>query len=116
MAAVTLIEDRPVPRFIYSNVREIVEQNRYLFETLWSMARPAAHRIAEIEQDREMEFTQLISNLSKAAKAFARPLQSAEKKVSLLFSRKGSFQKAHGGGNNNNPGRGSMFSFTIPLT
>lgn len=87
-----------------------------MFETLWSTARPAAHGIAEIEQDRELEFTQLISNLSKAAKASARPLQSAEKIVSILLSRKGSFQKAHGGGNNNNRGRGSTFSFTIPLT
>jgi hypothetical protein len=57
-----------VPQIIYSNVGDFVEQQRYLFDTLWSIARPGRHRIAEIEQGRQPEFMELITEPSKASK------------------------------------------------
>ena len=42
---------------IYSNVKEIVEQQQYVFETLWSKATPASHRIKIIEEN---EMTEVI--------------------------------------------------------
>jgi len=42
-------EAEPVPELIYSSVPSIIEQNRYLFETLWSRAVAAEDRIREIE-------------------------------------------------------------------
>lgn len=98
VAATALVKGRPVPALIYSSAKEIVEQNRHMFEMLWSTARPGAQRIAEIEQGREPEFTELISDPSRASKTFAKLLQSAEKKVSLLLPHKGSFQKAYDAG------------------
>ena len=35
---------------IYSNVDEIVKQQQYMFETLWSKAIPSEKRIREIEE------------------------------------------------------------------
>jgi two-component system sensor histidine kinase VicK len=37
-------------QIIYSNLREIVEQQQYIFETLWSRAIPSEQRIREIEE------------------------------------------------------------------
>src|SRR5215204_5423273 len=49
MATTILEESRPLTEVIYSNVKEIVEQNQYIFDTLWSSAIPAEQKIKEIE-------------------------------------------------------------------
>jgi two-component system, OmpR family, sensor histidine kinase VicK len=41
---------KPASHIVYSNVKEVVEQGQYLFETLWSKAVPAEQRIREIEE------------------------------------------------------------------
>jgi two-component system sensor histidine kinase VicK len=48
-------KDKPPPRLIYSNVKEIAEQHQYFFETLWNKAIPAEQRIREIEQNLPLE-------------------------------------------------------------
>ncbi|MGI0005553.1 MAG: hypothetical protein ACREAI_03990 [Nitrososphaera sp.] len=98
ISASTIFAGKPVPQIIYSNVGDFVEQQRYLFDTLWSIARPGRHRIAEIEQGRQPEFMELITDPSKASKTFARLIQSAEKKVSLLLPNRDSFGKAFDAG------------------
>jgi two-component system sensor histidine kinase VicK len=42
-------KEKPLSKVIYSNVKEIVDQHSYLFETLWNKAALAEQRIAEIE-------------------------------------------------------------------
>ncbi len=37
-------------QIIYSNVKELIEHQKYVFETLWSKTIPAEHRIREIEE------------------------------------------------------------------
>lgn len=39
----------PAPHLVYSNVKEVVEQGQYLFETLWNKTISADQRIMEIE-------------------------------------------------------------------
>lgn len=48
LATSTLKGVDSIPELIYSNAEEIVEQNKYLFDTLWKSAKPAEHRIREI--------------------------------------------------------------------
>jgi len=43
-------EGKPASHVVYSNVKEVVEQGQYLFETLWSKTLPADQRIREIEK------------------------------------------------------------------
>jgi two-component system, OmpR family, sensor histidine kinase VicK len=52
MATTVLEEATPLTQVIYSNVKEMVEQGEYIFDTLWanSAAIPAKQRIKEIEQ------------------------------------------------------------------
>jgi two-component system, OmpR family, sensor histidine kinase VicK len=35
---------------IYSNVRELVEQQQYVFDTLWNKSIPSQEKIKEIEE------------------------------------------------------------------
>jgi len=50
MATTILEEAKPLTQVIYSNVREVVEQGQYIFDTLWNMAIPAERKIREIEE------------------------------------------------------------------
>jgi signal transduction histidine kinase len=50
LATSTLEGAGPIPQLIYSNAEEIVEQNKYLFDTLWKSAKPAEQRIREIRE------------------------------------------------------------------
>ena len=50
MATTVLKEARPLTQVIYSNVREVVEQGQYIFDTLWNTATPAEQKIREIEE------------------------------------------------------------------
>ena len=56
LATSTLDELQPLPKVVYSNVKEIVELHRFLFETLWDKSIPAEQRIREIEEDLETSY------------------------------------------------------------
>jgi two-component sensor histidine kinase len=98
MSTTLLVKEKPVPQLIYSSAMEIVEQQRYIFETLWNIARPVQQRMSEIEDGREREFMELITDNAQASKTFAELLKSAEKKVSLLLPHKTSFAKSEAAG------------------
>ena len=46
-------EAKPVTQTIYSNAKAIIEQHKYFFENLWSIAIPAELKIKEIEEGTE---------------------------------------------------------------
>ena len=50
MATTVLQEAKPLTQVIYSNVKEVVEQGQYIFDTLWNAAIPAERKIREIEE------------------------------------------------------------------
>lgn len=50
IATTTVNKAQPVPELIYSTAKSVVEQNKNVFDTLWSKAVPAEDRIREIEE------------------------------------------------------------------
>jgi two-component system sensor histidine kinase VicK len=50
MATTVSRKSKPATQVIYSNVKEVVEQGQYIFDTLWNAAFPAAKEIREIEE------------------------------------------------------------------
>jgi signal transduction histidine kinase len=50
IATANLQESKPVSHLIHSNVKEIVEQQQFVFNSFWVNAIPAAQRIMEIEE------------------------------------------------------------------
>jgi signal transduction histidine kinase len=49
IASAALHESEPIPLLIHSNVKEVVDQNQFVFEILWKKAIPIEQRIKEIE-------------------------------------------------------------------
>ena len=62
MATTVLQEAKPLTQVIYSNVKEVVEQGQYIFDTLWNASVSAEHKIREIEQGIIPYETRIIEN------------------------------------------------------
>src|SRR6478672_9283304 len=61
-------EAKPITQTIYSNVKAIIEQNRYFFENLWINAITAKKRITKIEAGKEPNKTEIIENRKEISK------------------------------------------------
>ena len=78
--AAALGEAKPVQQLLYSNMKTIVGQQQYIFDTLWNKAIPAEQKIKEIEEGIEPEYfevftdrdrervSQILFNLAKSVK------------------------------------------------
>jgi len=87
LAPLILFEKEKVAsQIIYSNVKEIIEQQQYIFDSFWDRSIPAYQRILEIENGTESEFLEVISDNKKAAEIYTDLARSVEKEALLLFA------------------------------
>jgi two-component system, OmpR family, sensor histidine kinase VicK len=84
VASTTLQEGQPVPQVIYSNVKDIVQQQKYVFDSFWNRAISFEQRIKEIEEGIEREFFEVITNHEKASQIVI-DLAKSVKKEALFF-------------------------------
>jgi two-component system, OmpR family, sensor histidine kinase VicK len=61
-------------------LKEVVEQQRSIFETLWNKSIPAVDIIAEIEKGVDPQFLEVISDRQKATEIYLQLAKSVEKK------------------------------------
>jgi two-component system sensor histidine kinase VicK len=85
IAAITTSEGFPIPKLNYSNSKEIVGQQQYIFEALWAKAVPAEHRIREIELEIESQRIEVIYNAQQALELYQWLIMSAEKEIKVVF-------------------------------
>jgi signal transduction histidine kinase len=85
IAAATIKEGLPIPKLIYSNSKEMVEQHQYLFLALWDKGVPAEHRIREIEQGVEPQRIAVIYDARQALELYQSLIMSAEKEIKVVF-------------------------------
>jgi two-component system sensor histidine kinase VicK len=85
IATATIREGQPLPKLIYSNSKEMVEQQRYLFLALWDKAVPAEYRIKEIEQGVEPQRIAVIYDAGQALELYQSLIMSAEKEIKVVF-------------------------------
>ena len=71
-------------QIIYSNVKEVIEHQKYVFETLWNKTIPAEQRIREIEEGTEVEFYEVITDNEKASQILVDMVKST-KREALIF-------------------------------
>jgi hypothetical protein len=50
---------------IYSDVKEIVEHQQYIFDSLWNTSTSAERKTLEIQNDASLGITEIIDNPSK---------------------------------------------------
>ena len=85
MATATLQEAKPVPQVIYSNVKDFVEQQRYVFDSFWNKAVPAEQRIREIEEGVNLGMTELIQDSYRTKEVFIDIIRSAADEILLIL-------------------------------
>jgi two-component system, OmpR family, sensor histidine kinase VicK len=85
MASATLQEAALLQEVIYSNVRAILDQQQYVFETLWSKAKPAEQKIREIEEGIDLGKTEIIQSPKKILELFINMIKSAKSEILLML-------------------------------
>jgi two-component system, OmpR family, sensor histidine kinase VicK len=86
--ATTILEESKAPtQAIYSNVKEVVEQGQYIFDTLWNSAISAEQKIKEIEEGGVIRYrTRIIENPDEVIKEIGRLTASSDKLDTCLTS------------------------------
>ena len=79
-------EGKPASNVVYSNVKEVVEQAQYLFETLWSRSLPADQRIKEIEEGVTRYETVVIENPQEIVKEISHLTADSRELATCLTS------------------------------
>jgi two-component system, OmpR family, sensor histidine kinase VicK len=77
----------------YSNVMEVVEQQQFIFNALWSKAIPAEQKIREIEEGIKPEVIETISNPFEIQKLAFELVRSARDEILLVFSTANAFHR-----------------------
>ncbi|MFL6460941.1 MAG: ATP-binding protein [Nitrososphaeraceae archaeon] len=85
IVAPTMKDGQPLPKLIYSNSKEMIEQQQNIFDIFWRKATPADQRIKEIEEEREEEFFQVINNSETAAEIYLNLVKSVKSSALLLL-------------------------------
>lgn len=86
MATTVLQESAPLTEVIYSNVREVVEQGQYIFDTLWSTATPAEQKIKELEEGVERQVIQVITDTHTSISRAFDLISSARNEILVMFA------------------------------
>ena len=78
----------------YSNIREVVQEQRSVFETFWDKAIPAKNKIIEIEEGLKSEYLEVISDYKKATDIYIDLARSVEEEALLLFANSKAMSRA----------------------
>ena len=76
----------PAAQIIYSNVREVVEHQLYVFDSFWSRAIPAEERIREIQEGKVRYQTRIIENPDEIIRQISRLTASSNELSTCLSS------------------------------
>ena len=86
IATATLQKAKPLKQLIFSNVKEIGEQQQYVFDTLWNKAISSEERIKEIEEGIEPEFTEIIRNANESQSWEWHLLKATKEEIQIIYS------------------------------
>jgi two-component system, OmpR family, sensor histidine kinase VicK len=92
-ASPTSKQDETPSEYIISTMKPFVEQQQYVFETLWNKAIPAKQRIKEIEEGAKREFVETIRDPSEIQKLGFDLITKAEEEILILFSTANAFRR-----------------------
>jgi nitrogen-specific signal transduction histidine kinase len=84
-ASATLKEASLLQQVIYSNVRALLDQQQYVFETLWNKATPADQKIRGIEEGIDLGRTDIIQSPRIILDLFINMIKSAKFEILLML-------------------------------
>ena len=98
VAIATLQEAQPIPQLVFSNLPEVVEQQQFVFDSFWSRAMPAEHRIREIEDGIAMPVSMVFSDFKDAVQREIEMISRAKKEIQIMYSTVNAFHLQEKGG------------------
>jgi two-component system, OmpR family, sensor histidine kinase VicK len=78
-------KDKPSSQIIHSNMREMVEEQQYIFDTLWNKSISAEDKIKEIEHEIEPDYFRIINDNDEATNVLIDFAKNAQKEILLLL-------------------------------
>jgi nitrogen-specific signal transduction histidine kinase/sugar-specific transcriptional regulator TrmB len=72
-------------QIIYSNVKEVIDNQKYVFESFWGKGIPSEYRIRELEEGIVPVKTDLIRNPQKTLELFLNLIKSAQFEIMLII-------------------------------
>jgi two-component system, OmpR family, sensor histidine kinase VicK len=86
-------EGKGASQMIYSNVRELVEHQQYVFDTLWNKSIPSDEKIKEIEVGIQPQFIETVRHAYQIQERAVRLLTSAREEWLILYSTANAFHR-----------------------
>jgi hypothetical protein len=83
---------KPASEIIYSNVKELLEHQQYIFDTLWNKSIPAEEKIREIEEGIVPASFEVFQSTQEGIERAWRMLRSAKEEVFIMFSTTNAFR------------------------
>jgi two-component system, OmpR family, sensor histidine kinase VicK len=80
---------------IYSNIKEIVEHQQYIFDSFWNTSTSAERKIKEIQSDISLGITEIIDNPLRTRDLFINMVKSAKSEVLLILPTINAFMREH---------------------
>ncbi len=85
IASATMQEASLLQQVIYSNVKEVLEQQQYVFDSFWNKSVPAEQKIKEIEEGIVLGRTEVIQSPKDVQQLFINMAKTAKHEVLLLL-------------------------------
>jgi two-component system sensor histidine kinase VicK len=85
--------DIPTTRLLYSTVKELLDQQNELFETLWSKAIPAEARYNQIEKGVEPEETRLITDMQETIKLGRKMTEECQDEALVILASESTIER-----------------------
>jgi len=88
-------EGKSSEMMIYSNVKEIVEHQQYIFDSFWNTSTSVERKIREIQSDISLGITEIIDNPLRTRDLFINMVKSAKSEVLLILPTINAFMREH---------------------
>jgi two-component system, OmpR family, sensor histidine kinase VicK len=72
-------------QIIYSNIKEMIDNQKYVFDSFWNRSIPAKFRIRELEEGIDPVNTELIQNRQRTLDLFLNLIKSARHEILLII-------------------------------
>jgi two-component system sensor histidine kinase VicK len=72
-------------QIIYSNIKEMIDNQKYVFDSFWNRSIPAKYRIRELEEGIDPVNTELIQNPQRTLDLFLNLIKSARHEILLII-------------------------------
>jgi two-component system sensor histidine kinase VicK len=94
-AAPTITETQPAPQLIYSNIKEFIEQQQYVFDSFWSKSIPSEQKIREIEEGVILGSTEVVLVPLRMQELFIDLVKSAKQEMLLILPTTNAFLREY---------------------